>query len=126
MWVSCEIPSKPRSRAGQKLEGSSQSFPKLEAYTGVSLAVHPGAASMSITGQRPVNTAHDDRALRSVESGLIARFGSELPSEVVRATLTHAFDELQRRSSVTTYLPVLAERLAAECLAILAEQRDQR
>jgi hypothetical protein len=66
---------------------------------------------------------HDERYLLSAESRLVARFAPEVAPEVVGRTLAQAYAELHDRSTVTTFLAILAERLAAHRLADLASRR---
>jgi hypothetical protein len=64
----------------------------------------------------------DEPTLTSAEARLVTRFAPPVPLEVVRSTLAQAYDELRARSTVTTYIGILAERLADRRLGILADE----
>lgn len=63
-----------------------------------------------------------DRSLTSAESRLVARFAAIIPLEVIHSTLARVHADLVERSTVTSYLAILADRHAARELTELARR----
>lgn len=62
--------------------------------------------------------------LRPAARRLAARFGDALPEATIARVLEEAHEALLVHSTVTVYVPVLAERLAAARLAAVAAQQS--
>jgi hypothetical protein len=67
-----------------------------------------------------VTTAPGHPPATTAEDRLVARFGDRVPPEAIRCALRDAHDALAASSRVTSYLGVLAERVAAARLEALA------
>jgi arsenate reductase (thioredoxin) len=65
----------------------------------------------------------EQRHVVSAESRLAALFTPEISADIVRKVLADAYDELHERSTVTTYLHILAERLATRRLTDIAKRQ---
>lgn len=56
-------------------------------------------------------------ALTAAAGRLTTRYGERLPAEQIRRVLDETYRALLARATITAYLPVLAERVAAARLA---------
>ncbi len=64
-------------------------------------------------------------ALKTAASRLSQEFGSTFGVETIERFLHSSFDQFARRATVTTFLPVLAERFARQRLQALARVEDK-
>jgi hypothetical protein len=84
----------------------------------------PSAADVEATGPPARAGAAADiapAALRAAQQRLTLRFGSSVPAPTIARVLEETYERFLARSTVTTYLPLLAERAAATRLRELAD-----
>jgi hypothetical protein len=68
------------------------------------------------------STQQDDEALAPAVDRLVQLFAGVVPVEVVRTVLEDAFQDLRAAARITTYVPLLAERLADQRLRVLIDE----
>jgi hypothetical protein len=68
----------------------------------------------------------DSNGLAAAAARLTTRYGAHLPAAAIREVLYETHQRLLARATVTTYLPLLAERAAAAQLGDLVSEAESR